>query len=304
MDYSADMDKYKAKIVVTLLRLLALLGLKGAQRLGALLGRVFWFGDSSVTRITKKNIELCFPDLTPIEQQQLIKQSLQETGKLIAEFGIMWEWPTEKTLGLIQSVTGREYLDQAFERGRGVIVLAPHHGNWELVGLYLSTLRPMAALYKPPKIKELEQYMTAVRGRHGSELVPTNKRGVIRLFSILNDAGMVGILPDQVPGGSGGVFAPFMGVPANTIKLVSRLVQKTGCEVVSLCAIRRPNAEGFDMVFRKADADIYHPEVERSVAAMNRSVEACVRQCPEQYQWEYKRFKDYRVGSHSTYGRE
>jgi len=183
-----------------------------------------------------------------------------------------------------------------------VIVLAPHHGNWELVGLYLSTLRPMAALYKPPKIKELEDYMSKVRGRHGSELVPTNKRGVVRLFSVLREQGMVGILPDQVPGGSGGVFAPFMGVPANTIKLVSRLVDKTGCEVVSLCAMRRPQADGFDMVFRRVDPDIYSSDVDVSVAAMNRSIEECVRHIPEQYQWEYKRFKDYRVGTGSTYG--
>jgi len=296
------MNKFKAKVAIWLLKLLACLSLKNAQRLGAMLGRLFWFGDSSLTRVTKTNIELCFPELSKDAQQELIKSSLAETGKLFSEFGVMWEWPTEKTLDLIRSVEGKEYFDDAFERGRGVIVLAPHHGNWELVGLYLSTLRPMAALYKPPKIKELEYYMSEVRGRHGSELVPTNKRGVVRLFSVLREQGMVGILPDQVPGGSGGVFSPFMGVPANTIKLVSRLVDKTGCEVVSLCAMRRPQADGFDMVFRRVDPDIYSADIDVSVAAMNRSIEECVRHNPEQYQWEYKRFKDYRVGTGSTYG--
>jgi len=296
------MNKFKAKLVTWLLKLLACLSLKNAQRLGAMLGRLFWFGDSTLTRVTKTNIELCFPELSKDAQQTLIKSSLAETGKLFFEFGVMWEWPTEKTLDLVRSVEGKEHFDDAFERGRGVIVLAPHHGNWELVGLYLSTLRPMAALYKPPKIKELEDYMSKVRGRHGSELVPTNKRGVVRLFSVLREQGMVGILPDQVPGGSGGVFAPFMGVPANTIKLVSRLVDKTGCEVVSLCAMRRPQADGFDMVFRRVDPDIYSSDVDVSVAAMNRSIEECVRHIPEQYQWEYKRFKDYRVGTGSTYG--
>lgn len=295
------MNRFKAKLVITLLKLLARLELKGAQRLGAFIGRLLWLGDSSTVRVTKKNIELCYPDWPKEKQELMVKKSLIETGKLFAEFGIMWEWPTDRTLSLIRSVEGREYLDEIFERGNGVIVLAPHHGNWELVGLYLSTLRPMAALYRPPKIKELEDYMSGVRGRHGSELVPTNKRGVIRLFSVLNNQGMVGILPDQVPGGTGGIFAPFMGVPANTIKLVSRLIQKTNCEVVSLCAIRRPDADGFDMVFRKADPHIYSEDLDTSVAALNRSVEACVAQCPEQYQWEYKRFKDHRIGSKATY---
>jgi len=159
----------------------------------------------------------------------------------------------------------------------------------------------MAALYKPPKIKALEEYMSAVRGRHGSELVPTNKRGVIRLFSILSSQGMVGILPDQVPGGNGGVLAPFMGIPANTVKLVARLINRTDCEVVSLCAIRLPNAEGFNMVFRPADPEIYSDDVDTSVAALNRSIECCVKDHPEQYQWEYKRFKGTQLDGRTVY---
>ncbi len=285
------MDAFKAKLVIWALKLLACLSLKNAQRLGAWIGRILWWGDSRSTRVTIENIQLCYPHLSHEEQQALIKKSLLETGKLFSEFGVVWEWPTEKTLGLIKSVEGKEHLDAIFEKEKGAIVLAPHHGNWEMVGLYLSTLRPMAALYKPPKIKALEDYMSSVRGRHGSELVPTNKRGVVRLFSILSKQGMVGILPDQVPGGTGGMFAPFMGVEANTVKLVSRLIDRTKCEVVSLCAIRRPNGEGFDMVFKPADPEIYSDDLPTSIAALNRSIEACLESHPEQYQWEYKRFK-------------
>jgi len=295
------MNRIKAYLVIAVLKLLSRLSLGGTRRFGAWIGKLLRLGDSRLTQVTKTNIELCYPDLTVEQQQKLMQESLVETGRLFAEFGIMWEWPTDKTLALIQSVQGKELLDQAFEQGKGVIVLAPHHGNWELVGLYLSTLRPMAALYRPPKIRELETYMSAVRGRHGSELVPTNKRGVIRLFSILNEQGMVGILPDQVPGGSGGIFAPFMGVPANTMKLVTRLIHKTHCKVVSLVALRRPDGDGFDMVFRAADPDIYSDDIETSVTAMNRSIEACVADYPEQYQWEYKRFKGTRINDKWVY---
>ena len=296
-----SMDALKARLVICSLKLLACLSLKWAQRLGAFIGRVLWMGDSRLTRVTIENIQLCYPDLSKEAQQALIKDSLIETGKLFAEFGVVWEWPTEKTLSLIRSVQGKEHLDAIFDKGKGAIVLAPHHGNWEMVGLYLSTLRPMAALYKPPKIKALEDYMSEVRGRHGSELVPTNKRGVVRLFSILSKQGMVGILPDQVPGGTGGVFAPFMGIEANTMKLVSRLVEKTQCEVVCLCAIRRPNGEGFDMVFTPADPAIYSDDLTSSVAALNRTVEASIASHPAQYQWEYKRFKGSEVDGKKVY---
>ena len=70
---------------------------------------------------------------------------------------------------------------------------------------------------------------------------------------------------------------------------------------MSLCAIRLPNAEGFEMVFRPADPEIYSEDIETSVAALNRSVEVCVRDHPEQYQWEYKRFKGAQVNSVQVY---
>lgn len=291
------MDRYKAKIVILFLKLLGRLSFKGSQRLGRIIGKILWMGDSATVQVTKRNIELCYPDLSHDEQIALIRESLIETGKLFAEFGIMWEWPTDRTLKLIKDVRGKEHFDSIEAKGKGIIVLVPHLGNWELAGLYLSTLRPMAALYRPPKIKDLEDYMSAVRGRHGSELVPTNKRGVIRLFSILNEQGMTGILPDQVPGGTGGINVPFMGMPANTMKLVTRLVHKTDCEVVSLSAIRRPDGEGFDMIFDQADPDIYSKDIETSVTAMNRTIEHCIAHSPAQYQWEYKRFKGTRLAN-------
>ncbi len=295
------MNALRAKITIFLLRLLSKLSLKGAHRLGRFVGKCLWMGDSKLTRTTIKNIELCYPDLSDADKKNLVRKSLIETGKLFSEFGVMWEWPTERALGLIQSVEGKEHLDDIFAKGKGAIVLAPHHGNWELVGLYLSTLRPMAALYKPPKIKELEEYMSAVRGRHGSELVPTNKRGVVRLFSILSNQGMVGILPDQVPTGSGGILAPFMGIEANTVKLVSRLIERTDCEVVALCAVRRPDSDGFAMVFTPADPDIYSKDIRTSVSAMNKTIERCIESHPEQYQWEYKRFKGVDVNGKRVY---
>ena len=105
------MDFFKAKVVIFLFKLLASLSLKNAQRLGRLIGSILWMGDSQSTRVTKENIELCFPTLSENEQQHLIKQSLIETGKTLAEFGLVWEWPTEKTLSLVRSVRGKHYLD-------------------------------------------------------------------------------------------------------------------------------------------------------------------------------------------------
>src|SRR5690625_2274592 len=145
--------------------------------------------------------------------------------------------------------------------------------------MLLSPLRP------PPL-----PYTTLFRSTDNIDMAPTNRRGVAQLLKALKRGEIVGILPDQVPEpGSGAEVAPFFGQPALTMTLVHNLIQRTGCSVLSVYAERVPG--GFKMVVLPADQDIFNEQAASSVAALNRSVEACVRRVPEQYQWEYKRLR-------------
>ncbi len=286
----------RARLVILAVKLMARMRLRTAQRVGALLGYLVWRLKLEPVRISDINLKLCYPELSDSARHQLVKASLQETGKTFMEVGMAWEWPVERCLGMIREVEGKALIDEAIARNEGILLLAPHLGNWELAGLYFSSMFNMAALYRPPKIKALETYMSAVRGRVGSELVPTDKRGVLHLFKLLRSGGVVGILPDQEPPFSGGEFAPFFGTEANTMKLVSKLVEKTGATVLCTYAKRLPNGDGFKIVIKKADEQINDADLVTSISALNRSVESCVRDIPEQYQWEYKRFKRRRPG--------
>lgn len=122
-------------------------------------------------------------------------------------------------------------------------------------------------------------------------MVPTNQRGVAKLLQTLRQGEMVGILPDQEPPREAGVFAPFFSVPALSMQLVSRLINRTGARAVCGFARRLPLGKGFEIIFLPADEALYSEDVQTSVTGLNRSVESCIAQAPEQYQWEYKRFK-------------
>jgi len=125
----------------------------------------------------------------------------------------------------------------------------------------------------------------------GATLVPTDASGVRALYKAVAKNQMIGILPDQDPGDEGGVFAPFFGVPANTMTLLPRLMQKTGAAVIFSYAERLPRGQGFHVHFLPAPADARTDELQQAAAALNLGVENCVRQSPAQYQWSYKRFK-------------
>nr|WP_282452006.1 lysophospholipid acyltransferase family protein [Marinobacter koreensis] len=283
------------------LHLLSFLSLGRAQRLGRLLGKIYWQFGGRAVETTRKNLRACYPNLGTEEIENLGRLSLQETGATAFEIPLMWEWPVERCLGLIREVEGEHLLEDYQNGHKGLLLLAPHLGNWELAGLFFASRYKMAALYSPPNQPGLEDYMKEVRGRSGSELVATNRRGIMRLFTILREGGVVGILPDQTPIREGGEFAPFFGIPALTMTLASKLILKTGAKPLITYAKRLPDGQGFKIVIREAEAGMSSSDLTLSLAALNQSVEKCIADIPTQYQWEYKRFRRTAPGEKPIY---
>ncbi|MDX1634983.1 MAG: lysophospholipid acyltransferase family protein [Marinobacter sp.] len=295
------MRALKYYTIAFLLKVVSLLPLGAAQRLGSLLGLLGWHCNTKSRQVTETNLAICFPELDEPARQQLARDSLRHTGKTLMEIPLMWEWPVEKCLELIREVEGLHLLDKVFDEKRGLILLAPHLGNWELAGLYFSSRYRMAALYSPPHIREFEEYMIKVRGRLGSELVRGDRRGLARLAGILREGGIAGILPDQSPRGKGNAFAPFFGMEVKTMTLVSKLMQRTGARALVTYAERLPGARGFRLVIRETEPGLDDSNSETAATALNRSIEDAVRLIPAQYQWEYKRLRHRPPGEINPY---
>ena len=113
---------------------------------------------------------------------------------------------------------------------------------------------------------------------------------MIALVKRLKNGEFTAILPDQVPDRqAGGKFAPFFGVPALTMTLVTNLRQSTNCRIISGAAVRVDG--GFEVHFVEPAKGIYSSDPHEALAALNHTVERCVAISPAQYQWEYKRFR-------------
>ena len=295
--------KYRIRAVVfsTLFHLLAKLSLPNNQRVGAFIGWLAIIFPNRNRHITQINIQRCFPELSKQQQHQLINKSLIETGKTTTEVASMWLWDKSKTLGSIQQVDGEELLSEAFKSKQGVILAFPHLGNWELLSLYCASRYPMTTLYQPPKLLQLDNMVRNGRERTGAKLVPTDNAGVKALLSALKKGEMIGILPDQEPRFGNGEFAPFFNLPAYTGTLVSRMVNKTGAKVIFAYAERMAKGRGYHLKFIDAPDAIYSDELSESIEGLNKGIENCVRQLPEQYQWSYYRFRTRPEGDNKFY---
>ncbi len=284
------MNSLKAALVKLILHFCACLPLSWARALGRAGANLAWCLKLSARRVTERNIELAFPEKNAVQQRQLARRSLQATGELAAEMGHIWLRDWNHVSGLIESVEGAELITDALASGRGAVVLGPHIGNWEMIGLHIATLGPAVSLYEPPHLAGLDTLIRAARERSGAQLVPTDSRGLATLLRCIKRGDIAGILPDQVPRSlNAGENVPFMGVRCFTPTLAAQMIRRSGAVAVFAMAQRTPG--GFRLVYFPAEEAIYSADTTESLAAMNRGVEACVRRAEEQYQWEYKRFK-------------
>ena len=284
------MNAIKAASIKGVLWLCALLPLSWVRALGRIAAALYWPVGGRSRRITERNIQLAFPELSAAEQLTLARRSIAATAELVMEMGHVWLKDWRYVQSLMLEVQGAELIEQAQREGRGVIVLAPHLGNWEMIGLHLGLLGPAVSLYEPPALAALGPMIERARQRSGATLVPTDARGLATLLKSVRRGNISGILPDQAPPDvKSGENSPFMGTDCFTGTLSSNMIRRTGALAVFGFAQRVQG--GFILRYLPCDEAIYDEDTQVSLAALNAGVENCLRFCEEQYQWEYKRFR-------------
>jgi KDO2-lipid IV(A) lauroyltransferase len=282
------MGRLAAIALQALIRLFALCSIETQRSLGRLLGVLAWRLDLEPVRITRINVTRCFPELPVEARERLVRSSIENTAQLVTETGVVFHWSRHRWEALITRIEGESLIDSAQRNGHGVLILVPHLGNWEFLALYLGRFG-VTALYDPPRLRLLDSPIRRARSRTGARLEPISQHGIRAVYRALAEARVAALLPDQVPRRDAGLHVEFFGHPALTMTFAHRLITRTHPEVLIGAALRAPG--GFRLRFVPADPEIHDPESSRSLAAMNRSLEKLVRSAPEQYQWEYRRFK-------------
>ena len=293
---------YNAGRMKILFQLLALLPLPALHGLGALAGWLLWLTPSSRRRVALTNIRACFPELPPKRQALLARRGLVHEMKSIFELPFFWCGPKNKLLASVVESHGEELIERALAQKKGLVLLTLHLGGFEVPGHVYASKRPITGIYKPQG-GAVEALGVAGRTRTGAKLVQA-KGGVMRqVLETLSTNETVYFMPDQDPPEGRGVFAPFFGVTAHSPTLVCKLVQRTGVPVIYMYAQRLDWGRGYIAHYREAPPGMDDPDMVKAVTAMNVGLEACVRACPEQYWWGYRRFRRRPPGEAAFYNK-
>lgn len=251
--------------------------------LGTLLGAIAWMLSPRMRRYTRAHLSQA-----GLDDAAVLAESVRQTGRAALELPALWLRPQAEVASRVVDARGWEHVERALAAGRGLILLTPHLGCWEIAAQYYAQRHPITVLFSPPKIAAFEPLMRAGRDRGGMRSVPADLSGVRALLRALKAGEAIGMLPDQVPGLGEGEWTEFFGRPAYTMTLAARLAQSTGATPLVACAERLNRAAGYRIHIQPLPSMLAG---ESELRRMNRALESLVRRFPGQYLWSYNRYK-------------
>lgn len=282
------MNEELAQVFDRLFRLFAQLPLSWLHRIGAALGRSVVVLSPVYRRHLRQNLRQA-----GVSDRVSVGRAAAEAGKGVLELPYLWLRPANDILSRTQTANW-ELVTAARARGRGIIFLTPHLGCFEVTAQYfavnLKDGAPITVLYRPPRKAALRPIFEGVRARGNLKLAPADLGGVRRMVRALRHGEAVGLLPDQVPTRGEGVWAPFFGKAAYTMRLPAKLREITDATILLAYGERLSHARGWVIHLLPFERSLDGPP-EFQAAQINAAMESLIKLCPEQYFWGYNRYK-------------
>jgi KDO2-lipid IV(A) lauroyltransferase len=294
--------------VRSLLGFLAVLPEKTAVSVATGVAMTGYYLLGGLRRVAMTNLHIAFPELGESEHKRLAKGAFKNLGRVL---GAMSHFPTATRESLAKTIEFQidpdvyaEYESLKAE-GRGVIIVSPHLGNWEVLVYGWSALQePISYLARPLDNPKIEALTVSLRTKFGNR--PINKtNSVSPAMKILREGGILGILADVNAHPKEGVFVPFFGVPACTSSGVALLAMRTNAAIIPMCGAWDEEKQHYvgvhGRIIYPSNTGDRHRDVAETTAQFTAEVEKLVRKYPDQWLWIHKRWKSRPPGEPELY---
>jgi KDO2-lipid IV(A) lauroyltransferase len=233
-------------------------------------------------------MRLCYPDLTAEEHISLTKRCFESVAMGMIEVAMAW-WMPNRRIQNLAHWHGTEHLDKALAEGRNIILAGAHFTCLEIGGRLFADKYPYHLLYRPHKNALFNDYMTEKRERHAASIIKRDDmRGMIRQ---LKSGTPVWYAPDQDYGAKYSVFAPFFGIQAASVTIMSRLAKQVDAVVIPIVYHRLPAGQGYEFKFMPPLENYPSDDIIADCTQFNSILEQDLRDHPDQYLWQHRSFK-------------
>ena len=290
-----------AWLFILWLKVTAFLPWRATVALHSWLGRALWYLLPRSRHVMLRNLEICFPQLTPAEIEALARTHLRNLGASIGEVALAW-FGTAPWARPPVRVEGIEHLNAALARGKGVILFTGHFTSVEIATQFLKPLIPLFAFMFTPRNSPVLDAMQT-RGRLRTGHVPLPSTAIRALVRQLKRNAVVWYAPDLAYVSSSAALVPFFGEPAMTNTGASRLARLSGAAVVPLYFRRLEGGAGYLLRFTPPPENFPSDDVFEDTRRLTAVLEGFIRECPEQYFWTQRKFKNRGAGLPDVYAR-
>ena len=272
------------------------------RRAGSIGERIGQFGYRPLgirRAVVERQLTAAFPDRNAAEIERLSRAAYANLGRTSVETAILPSYRRDQIIDLFEDVQGWNIVEALLSRGKGLIVVTGHLGNWELGGAYVAARGlPIDAVARHMANPLFDRYLTRTRQRIGMSVVH-DEDAVRRVPRSLRGGRVVAFLVDQGAVGLASTWVPFFGRYAKTPRGPAVFALRLGTPIVFGAALRRPSGR-FQLTFEHVEArdtGDREADVDRIVADYTAALERWVRRAPEQYFWHHRRWKHQRPGT-------
>jgi Kdo2-lipid IVA lauroyltransferase/acyltransferase len=272
------------------------------QRAGSIGERIGRFGYRPLgirRTVVERQLTAAFPDRSPAEIERIARAAYANLGRTSVETAILPSYAPDQIIALFEDVQGWNIVEALLARGKGLIIVTGHLGNWELGGAYAAARGlPIDAVARHMANPLFDGYLTRTRQRIGMSVVH-DEEAVRRVPRSLRDGRAVAFLVDQGAVGLASTWVPFFGRYAKTPRGPAVFALRLATPIVFGVALRRPSGR-FQLSFEHIEArdtGDREADVDRIVADYTAALERWVRRAPEQYFWHHRRWKHQRPGT-------
>ncbi|MGY6030047.1 Kdo(2)-lipid IV(A) acyltransferase [Phytobacter sp. AG2a] len=268
-------------------------------RLGCALGHLGQKVMKRRVHIAQRNLELCFPQMSDAERQQMVDKNFESVGMGVMETGMAWFW-SDKRIQRWVEVTGMDNTRMHFQQGKGILLIGIHFLTLELGARVFGMNIPGIGVYRPNDNPVLDWLQTWGRLRSNKTMIDRKDlKGMVRA---LKNGDVVWYAPDHDYGPRASAFVPLFAVEqAATTTGTWMLARMSKACLVPFVPRRKPDGKGYELIMLEGETSPPLDSAEETAAWMNKVIERCILMAPEQYMWMHRRFKTRPEGVPSRY---
>ena len=276
-----------------MIRALGMVSWDRACRIGARIGAAGYRPLRIRGDIVEKQIAAAFPEKSPAEVDRIARASWEHLGRTAIEMALLPGLGNGGVLGLVETVEGWEHVERAMTAGKGIVVVAGHHGNWELLGAYIAARGvPFDVIVRGIANPLFDEYVNHLRTALGMVVVH-DQDAVSRTPRALRAGRAVGFVADQGLLGLASTYVTFFGRPAKTPRGAAVFALRFNAPVLFVDGLRLPNGR-YRIIIEPVEAPRTgnrEEDVDAIVVRFTEILEKWVRLVPEQYFWHHRRWK-------------